>query len=61
MKDKFSTEGKTMNKCNRCQKTFKDEDMAVIYKAEYAGGKSWGYDVSPCCLSMNYEELEQVA
>lgn len=47
-----------MNKCNRCGKTFSDDKLAVIYKAEYAGGKSWGYDVSPCCLSMNYEELE---
>lgn len=45
-----------MNQC-KCGKKFSDTEMAVIYRAEYAGGYAWGYDVSPCCLSMYYEEV----
>lgn len=45
-------------KCGICGNVFLELNIVIVSSQEYAGGKLWDNYVSPCCLSENFEEVE---
>lgn len=44
--------------CNICGHEFTDEEMISVFNAEYSGGKQWEDQISPCCLSLDFNDVE---